>query len=204
MKIVFCYFALFALPLFCSSQDSTKSVREPRLSIGVKISLDRSGISKFTEHTNFREHINFGIPIYKQISKSFQIETGIYYVNKNTDISISDNQSLLINYSFANVRIPIMVRLKTQYFYTSVGLYGDYFLDYSSEETYYDNKFNYKINNLTAGIAFNFGISGKLTNNINLFMEAGLSRDLTSLAKNEDYFKFLNYGFSIGTSINFY
>jgi hypothetical protein len=138
------------------------------------------------------------------MSKCLQIETGVYYVRKNSDVSIPDNQALVINYSFGNVRLPLMIRLETKYFYTSFGIYGDYFIDFTSEEEYYEDKFDYNINNFNAGINLNFGIESKLSNRFNLFMETGISRDLTEFVKNGEYFKFLNYGFSIGSTFKFH
>ncbi len=203
MRFVLYLVAFVSVSNFCFSQDSVQVGMDSKYQIGIKITLDRSGVPKFVNQTEFGEQINFGVPVYKRISKIFQVETGVYYVRKNSDISILSNQSLSINYSFENIRLPLMVRLETKYFYTSIGLYGDYFIEFSSEEEYYKEKFDYEINKLNAGLAFNFGIESKLTHNFNLFLESGISRDLTAFVKNGEYFKFLNYGFSIGTTIEF-
>lgn len=185
----------------CLAQNNEKSYQNMQYKLGIKLTLDRSGVPKFAETSRFRELMNAGILFSGKISKLFHVETGIYYIRKNSDVSIPYNQALTVNYSFQNIRLPMMIRLETKYFYTSVGIYGDYYVGFTSEEEYFDDKFYYDINNLNAGINIYFGIESRLSDHINIFIETGLSRDLTPFVKNGQYFKFLNYGFSIGSTI---
>lgn len=185
---------------YCSAQNSLENAN---YKIGVKISLERSGVSKFEENSKFREVINFGIPVAKKMSRHIHLESGIYYVGKNSNVTFPPNQSLLINYTFRSIRLPLMIRYDIRNLYASMGIYGDYFIDYSSDEEYYNDSFYYEINKINAGLNLNLGIESNVSKVLIVFMEIGINRDFTPFVKDGEYFKFLNYGIAMGANIPF-